>query len=324
MPEGDETNAAAPSPPVAGGTHSNRLARRAVIGFLMLALPMLALEMIGAATADGAPAAIFGISVTAILVVAAALHAAVERGIARPIRLLIGAVDRLRAEPSDDAAASIASGSLHRRRDEIGQMSRCIAALAQEIVTTRRMLDERVAERTTELMLLNRKLELLATTDHLTGIANRRAFIAAHEERFAAARDVGEPLALALIDIDHFKSVNDRLGHPAGDHVLQMFALTARSVCPAGRTFGRLGGEEFAMLMPNAGFEQAAEICERLRAAVQGTPIVLPSGGRVRLTVSIGMTAMRPEDSPEAMLSRADAALYGAKQAGRNCVRGVD
>ncbi|WP_344614919.1 GGDEF domain-containing protein [Dactylosporangium salmoneum] len=156
----------------------------------------------------------------------------------------------------------------------------------------------------------------LAVTDVLTGLHTRRAF----EERLRAVRR-GRPLGLILVDIDHFKRVNDSFGHPAGDRVLREVADRLRAAAGPGVTLARYGGEEFALLVPDADAERTAQVADRLRAAVGGGPIELGTGVHRAVSVSAG-TAVLPADAadPGELVHLADRALYAAKRAGRDRV----
>lgn len=159
-----------------------------------------------------------------------------------------------------------------------------------------------------------RALTLEARTDGLTGALNRRAFVR-ELDRAAGSQRRAERGCLALFDIDHFKRVNDTLGHAAGDDVLIAFVRLARRIVRDGDVVGRIGGEEFAILLRGATFEDARRVCERLRLACAGE-IVLPDlpGG---VTVSAGIAALDGASAAQIM-ERADAALYRAKRGGRN------
>lgn len=161
----------------------------------------------------------------------------------------------------------------------------------------------------------------LASTDPLTGLANRNRFFAAIKEAMRDARKRRAALSVAMVDLDHFKRVNDAFGHDAGDRALRLTADMIVEHLPPGGMAARLGGEEFAMLLPGIDQVAAADIAQTLRRSIErhdGNEIA-PG---LRLTVSIGCAELRPEDkAPEAALARADRALYSAKRAGRNCVR---
>jgi len=165
---------------------------------------------------------------------------------------------------------------------------------------------------------LEAELNRLANTDALTGILNRRAFIAQGERLSALARRHSRQMALLAIDADRFKSVNDTYGHPAGDAVLRALARAVESSLRATDLFGRLGGEEFAVLLPETSPEGAAEVGERLLEAVR--KCVVPwEGSELRFTVSLGLTILEADDRNfDSLLQRADQALYRAKRDGRD------
>lgn len=154
----------------------------------------------------------------------------------------------------------------------------------------------------------------LAHHDALTGLPNRRQVEVALSTALAQSSRTGTPCSVLMIDIDHFKRLNDRFGHPVGDEVLQHIAHRLREQLRAGNTLGRWGGEEFVVVAPQTELHEAQQLGERLRHAVRSEPAV----GEHMLTVSIGMTAYRPGDTPETIVARADRALYRAKQGGRD------
>ncbi len=159
----------------------------------------------------------------------------------------------------------------------------------------------------------------LVDTDALTGVASRRKAMAALDDAIVASRAEGNPLAVAIFDIDHFKAVNDRYGHAAGDAVLRRVARAAREAVRPTDLVGRLGGEEFLVLLPGAPAANAVAIAEQLRTAVAA------SGGGVdvgpRVTVSIGVALLDGNATAASLLGDADRALYRAKAAGRNAAR---
>ncbi|MGE4551731.1 MAG: GGDEF domain-containing protein [Desulfovibrionaceae bacterium] len=172
----------------------------------------------------------------------------------------------------------------------------------------------------------NRRLAELASTDPLTGAMNRRRFFEALETEFGRVRRYGGELSVVMFDLDHFKDVNDRFGHAAGDAVLVRMAELCRVNRRAADVFGRLGGEEFALLLPETGPAQAAAVAERIRCTVAAQALEA-SEGEVRITLSAGVAAYDPADPDgEALLRRADAALYEAKRQGRDrvCCPGAD
>ncbi|MER7278868.1 diguanylate cyclase [Dactylosporangium sp. NPDC000244] len=183
-------------------------------------------------------------------------------------------------------------------------------------------LERKVAERTEALEAANERLALLSITDPLTGLANRRKFTdGLGEEWRRAARNHGT-LAVAMIDIDHFKLYNDHFGHPGGDACLRKVAGALRRTVRATDLVARLGGEEFAVVLPDTDLTCACVAAERLRAAIEelGEPHLRTGPGVV--TVSVGVAAARPggEGEPEELVEAADVALYEAKREGRNRV----
>jgi diguanylate cyclase (GGDEF)-like protein len=163
-------------------------------------------------------------------------------------------------------------------------------------------------------------LRTMAETDPLTGLANRRRFEASAERTLARTRAEGASLALLMLDIDHFKSVNDRFGHATGDAVLRAVAGRCRAVLKATDLMARFGGEEFVVLLPDVVPEDAVAAAERIRATVAASPVVA-DGGAVDVRISVGVTLLREADTGlEPLLERADAALYTAKRTGRDKV----
>ena len=176
-------------------------------------------------------------------------------------------------------------------------------------------LSRELKKRNDELFRANARIEKLTRTDPLTGLSNRRHLMERLELELARTRRSNSPLALAMYDLDKFKSVNDTYGHAAGDAVLKAFAEVMRSSTRSVDLVARWGGEEFVLLFPETGQEEARIVVERTREA-QARQTVLEDGRVV--TVSFGLSVQGPEDTADALLSRADAALYEAKKGGRN------
>jgi diguanylate cyclase (GGDEF)-like protein len=176
----------------------------------------------------------------------------------------------------------------------------------------------------TERKRMNDELLVLATTDFLTGLPNRREFMARlDDEQARLQRDISERGAVLMLDLDHFKRINDEYGHATGDAVLRHMAGLMRDSQRKIDTLGRVGGEEFAVLLPGADMANAAAFAERLRQRIAGTPLEV-DGRLLAVTVSIGIAALDAGDSSgDAALVRADKALYCAKRGGRNRVEQV-
>lgn len=159
----------------------------------------------------------------------------------------------------------------------------------------------------------------LATRDELTGLPNRRHLNELLHERLQHARHGGPQLQLALLDLDHFKAVNDTHGHAAGDEVLRIFARTIASGVRCSDTVARWGGEEFILLMTETAPADGARLLDRLRERVAALALQLPTG-TARLTFSTGVACLRPGEGAQELLRRADEALYQAKASGRDQV----
>ncbi|RMD81388.1 MAG: GGDEF domain-containing protein, partial [Lentisphaerae bacterium] len=173
----------------------------------------------------------------------------------------------------------------------------------------------------TELAELRDQLKVLAETDTLTGLCNRRMFFESGYREFLRSRRYGYPLSIVLMDVDHFKRINDTLGHPVGDQVLEHVAETLTQHVREQDMLARIGGEEFAVLLPYTDLRGAIEMAERLREAIAAARLAQPDAASVSVTVSLGVAIGRDEDTRlEDMLSRADKAMYEAKQRGRDQV----
>nr|WP_246337662.1 GGDEF domain-containing protein [Azospirillum oleiclasticum] len=164
------------------------------------------------------------------------------------------------------------------------------------------------------------RLRRLADRDELTGLLNRRAFLHAAEGAAERARHGGDQLALVLLDLDHFKRINDEHGHLTGDRALRLAADTVTAALRTADAVGRYGGEEFCLLLPGADARTAETIAERIRCSIAAVRIDT-SGGPLHLTASFGVAALGPDVSTvHELLVQADAALYAAKEQGRDRV----
>ncbi len=185
------------------------------------------------------------------------------------------------------------------------------------------LLMMRLHETLSELERMHGDLRRDAETDHLTGIGNRRWFFQRAAEEISRSRRSGGAFALILIDLDRFKQINDRFGHAAGDQVLRAISALVRRSLRGYDCFARLGGEEFAVLLPEADLAGALTAAERLRARIAALEIAALGGQRV--TASFGVVQLEPgDDKVEQLLDRADRALYRAKESGRNRVMKSD
>ncbi|WP_233804429.1 sensor domain-containing diguanylate cyclase [Paraburkholderia sp. HP33-1] len=163
------------------------------------------------------------------------------------------------------------------------------------------------------------KLQEYANRDGLTGIANRRFFEARLRDEFTRWQRYGGDMSMLLFDLDHFKKINDQFGHGVGDTVLRVMAQRVNGVVRAQDTFGRFGGEEFALLLPCTPLDDAMLVAEKIRCVIEETPVEL-IGTSVPVTASLGGAAARDGvPAYDVLINEADAALYRAKRQGRNC-----
>ena len=225
---------------------------------------------------------------------------------------------------ADVSELSQAKTRITRQHDKLLQINEDLRRQKEDLGATAESLElARVAlgaeiKRRADLEL---RLRHLAATDSLTGIANRRSLFDAVGGEMQRAQRYGDPFSIIMIDIDHFKQINDRFGHAAGDHILTEFAALCVRTCRTDLdAVGRVGGEEFAIVMPGTGLEGASDFAERLRAAISETAFTV-EGKPVPLTASFGVAAYEVADGTFAdVFKRADDGLYKAKAAGRNKV----
>ncbi len=163
------------------------------------------------------------------------------------------------------------------------------------------------------------RIEELAEIDELTGAFNRRSIMRKLDDEISRARRLSHPCSVALIDLDWFKRINDTFGHPAGDEVLRTFAISAFANIRTIDAFGRYGGEEFLLLLPETPHDDAQRMLNRLRIIITELDWSALAPG-LPLSISAGVATLQPNETPESFLARADAALYTAKRSGRNRV----
>ena len=233
-----------------------------------------------------------------------------QRAIVKPILRVTVGLDHAR----------LSHGTVQLRRERIRELDN-IARAAEEFGAALAQISERstaLEREVHERQQAQAQLLELATTDSLTGLRNRRYFMHRAGEEFERARRYRLPLALLMLDADHFKAINDRYGHPIGDQVLQALARRGQELLRDVDLFARIGGEEFAILLPQTDLDAARVVAERLRQQIANMPIATDQGP-LSLTISLGLTGC--DDAVvdfDALLRRADAALYRAKQNGRN------
>jgi diguanylate cyclase (GGDEF)-like protein len=178
-------------------------------------------------------------------------------------------------------------------------------------------LRESLYKRGVQLKQAYRRIEELAELDELTGSFNRRCIMRMLDDEIARAHRTKMPFSVALIDLDWFKRINDAYGHPTGDEVLRTFAITVFANIRNMDRFGRYGGEEFLLILPETPHDVAARILDRQREIIAELDWSAFSPG-MRVTISAGVATLAPDEAPDALLARADSALYAAKARGRN------
>jgi diguanylate cyclase (GGDEF)-like protein len=178
-------------------------------------------------------------------------------------------------------------------------------------------LRESLYKRGLQLKEAYKRIEELAELDELTGSFNRRCIMRMLDDEIARAHRTRTPFSVALIDLDWFKRINDAYGHPTGDEVLRTFAITVFANIRSIDRFGRYGGEEFLLILPDTPHDVAARILDRQREIIAELDWSAFSPG-MKVTISAGVATLGPDEAPDALLARADSALYAAKARGRN------
>ncbi|PKN96486.1 MAG: hypothetical protein CVU43_20455 [Chloroflexi bacterium HGW-Chloroflexi-5] len=199
----------------------------------------------------------------------------------------------------------------HTFRHTNNEMVAKISHFTDELTDLTRELNKK----NRELESANVRITQLMNTDPLTGLANRRQLLQRLDVEISKARRHGYPLSAVMIDIDHFKSINDTFGHDGGDRVLAGVAQTMRSMCRKEDIVARFGGEEFVLILPFSPAASTLECAERIRKAIQNTSF---EGISSQVSASFGVTLFSPDDTQDSFLKRADDALYKAKASGRN------
>ena len=285
------------------------LPRRA---FLLLPLALWAGVRFGIRGATSVPLLIAGIAITATL------HGRGPLVLATPEATVLLLQEYLAVLILPTLALSALFQELRQRNARLRSRETELRVMHDALDRLNRELEARVETRTQELQLANQRLEELASIDPLTAVSNRRHFLELARPEISRAKRQGLPLAVVMLDIDFFKSINDRFGHETGDKVLVALAATIRGALRGGDIFARLGGEEFVLMLPGQGFPEAGQLAERLRELVAQNEV--PESG-AHITISAGVAGLENDsDEIDDLLRRADEALYRAKSEGRNRV----
>jgi diguanylate cyclase len=214
------------------------------------------------------------------------------------------------------------------RAEDLETISTAVDHMVQEakdLVQSGKHLQGRMTSSSEELASLRSKLEQSrqeAKTDSLTGLLNRRGFEQRLHAAMAAAEEAGTPFSIIMIDLDHFKQINDNFGHLVGDSILKAFAAILKQQIKGKDTPARFGGEEFIIMLPDTRLAQARAVAENIRALLASREWKHKESGRTmgKITISLGISQYRSHESDKALIDRADKALYAAKQGGRNRV----
>ncbi|RDL45305.1 GGDEF domain-containing protein [Marinomonas piezotolerans] len=252
---------------------------------------------------------------------------AFDRYLAAPLRELMSQVDEV--QKSQDVSKRIElsnteANELSRLQSHMNTMLSTISTdrtrLINDEQAKRDWLEDAVAKRTEDLETLNEKLKHLATRDSLTHVLNRGSFFEAAQQQLALCQRQQSTVTFILMDLDYFKRINDTYGHYVGDKVLIHFTQTLQTFLGESDLLGRVGGEEFAILLIETGLDDAFEIADKIRQAISDS-VLHVDGHNVTYTVSLGVESSNPEDQRiDELFKRADFKLYGAKGNGRDCV----
>ena len=210
-------------------------------------------------------------------------------------------------------------------RDQLKPIVESLLQSTHEMRDTNKALENRLSLSKTEISNLQQSLEAIraeSLTDPLTGLGNRKYFDRSIEMTVQNALANGEPLSLLMFDIDHFKSFNDSYGHLTGDQVLRLVGMSLKQTIKGQDITARYGGEEFAVVLPNTALRQALTVADHIRRAVMAKELKKKSTGEIlgRVTISVGVSMLKPGEDTDSLIERADGCLYAAKRNGRNRV----
>ncbi|GLX82982.1 GGDEF domain-containing protein [Thalassotalea eurytherma] len=217
----------------------------------------------------------------------------------------------------EDSFTPLESLVAHDDKNEMLRLKAAINSMGKKVHEQTTSLESLVAKRTEALIQANTKLEALAFTDSLTGISNRAAFFNSASEELERSRRLNYEVGLMMIDVDHFKAINDNFGHDIGDEILQIIAKSMQGCLRKQDTLARIGGEEFSIITPGADKQGMHNLADRLQQAIANNDYSM-LGKHKRVTVSIGYTKISADETMKTALKRADQHLYTAKANGRN------
>jgi diguanylate cyclase len=235
--------------------------------------------------------------------------------------------DALGMSASYDESLSGATQKLAvaQNRDQVKAVVETLVTSTREMREINKALEDRLILSKSEICNLQQSLEAIraeSLTDPLTGLGNRKYFDRSIEMAVQNALVSGEPLSLLMFDIDHFKSFNDSYGHLTGDQVLRLVGMSLKQTIKGQDITARYGGEEFVVVLPNTAMRQALTVADHIRRAIMSKELKKKSTGEIlgRVTISVGVSMLKPDDDTDSLIERADACLYAAKRNGRNRV----
>ncbi|WP_197467753.1 sensor domain-containing diguanylate cyclase [Marinomonas gallaica] len=252
---------------------------------------------------------------------------AFDRFLAAPLKELMSQVDEVQSSQNLSKRIHLANNEGNELNQLQGHMNRMLSAMSidrqnllEDEQAKRDWLEVAVAKRTEDLQILNEKLKYLATRDSLTDVLNRGSFFEAAQQRLVLSQQKTSTASFILLDLDFFKRINDTYGHFIGDKVLIQFTQILQSFLKESDLLGRVGGEEFAIFLPDTKLDAAFQLADEIRQAVSKTTLEI-EGKTVTYTVSLGVESSEPDDQLiDDLFKRADLKLYGAKDKGRDRV----
>ena len=241
------------------------------------------------------------------------------------VMLLIGEALTMSATYSDNLSTVGEKLAAVTNNEQVRKLVNSLVKTTRDMRDTTKALEARLALSKAEISNLQQSLEAIraeSLTDPLTGLGNRKYFDRSLEVAVANALETGEPLSLLMFDIDYFKSFNDSYGHLTGDQVLRLVGMSLKQSIKGQDITARYGGEEFAVVLPHTALRQALTVADHIRRAVMSKELKKKSTGEIlgRVTISVGVSMLKPGDDMDSLIERADACLYAAKRAGRNRV----
>jgi diguanylate cyclase (GGDEF)-like protein len=252
---------------------------------------------------------------------------AFNRYLANPLKELMAQVDEVQLNQNVKkriSLSNIENNELSQLQQHMNKMLSAMEMDRQRLLedekTKRDLLEDAVSKRTEALQILNKKLKELATRDSLTGTLNRGSFFETAQHLLVLSQRQKSPASFVLMDLDHFKVINDTYGHFIGDKVLMHFTDTIETFLRKSDLLGRLGGEEFALFLPDTGMDNAFQFADKIRKAIGNSRLEIDDE-TVTYTVSVGVVSSEPDDhSINELFKRVDLKLYGAKDKGRDRV----